>query len=110
MEVVGGGLLAALRQLADYWRDAYIVAERRPSGIAGWRGGFIAQIGSEGTRDALLFASPVPERRITVEFERTTDRPAISCTALFALFDSWSDVASYLACVWFGPSVELAGV
>jgi hypothetical protein len=25
-----------------------------------------------------------------VEFERTTGRPAISCTALFALFDSWS--------------------
>jgi hypothetical protein len=44
-------------------------------------------IWSEGTRDALLPASPVPERRVTVDFERTTGRPAISCTALFALFD-----------------------
>jgi hypothetical protein len=63
--------------------------ERRPSGIAGWRGGWIARIGSEGTRDALLPASPVPERRTTVGFKRTTGRPAISCTALLAIISSF---------------------
>jgi hypothetical protein len=63
--------------------EPYILRERRPSGIAGWRKWFIARIWSEGTRDALLPASPVPERRVTVEIERTTGRPAISCTALF---------------------------
>ena len=40
----------------------HIVAERPSSGIAGWRGGWIARIGSEGTRPALLPAGPVPER------------------------------------------------
>jgi hypothetical protein len=45
---------------------AIFFGERRPSGIAGWRKWFIANGGSEGTRDALLPASPVPERRVTV--------------------------------------------
>jgi len=43
----------------------YSVAQRPPSGIAGWRGGWIANSGSEGTRPALLPAGPVPERRTT---------------------------------------------
>jgi len=43
-------------------RYAYLFAERPSSGIAGWRGGLIARIGSEGTRPALLPAGPVPER------------------------------------------------
>lgn len=41
--------------------------------------------GSEGTRDALLPASPVPERIATDGVERKSRRPAISCTGLFAL-------------------------
>jgi len=36
--------------------------QRPSSGIAGWRGGWIARIGSEGTWPALLPAGPVPER------------------------------------------------
>ena len=40
----------------------YIFCERPSSGIAGWRGGWIAGIGSEGTRPAVLPAGPVPER------------------------------------------------
>jgi hypothetical protein len=38
------------------------VAQRPSSGIAGWHGGWIAHIGSEGARPALLPAGPVPER------------------------------------------------
>ena len=36
--------------------------ESPSSGIAGWRGGWIERIGSEGARFALLPAGPVPER------------------------------------------------
>jgi len=61
-----------------------LFAERPPSGIAGWRIGLIAENGSEGARDALLPASPVPERRATVASARKLERPAINCTALFA--------------------------
>ena len=42
--------------------------------------------GSEGTRDAILPASPVPERQATESANRKLDRPAISWTGLFALF------------------------
>ena len=38
------------------------MVERPSSGIAGWRGGWIAGIWSEGTRPAHLPAGPVPER------------------------------------------------
>ena len=58
--------------------EAYISGERPPSGIAGWRKGWIAGIGSEGTRDALPLASPVPERQVTEPSARMTERPAIS--------------------------------
>jgi len=46
--------------------DCYFSAERSSSDIAGWRGGWIERIGSEGTRPAPLPAGPVPERLITV--------------------------------------------
>ena len=42
--------------------------------------------GSEGTRDALPTASPVPERQATASVDRKSGRPAISWTGLFALF------------------------
>ena len=48
----------------------YFLAQRPSSGIAGWRKWWIAQIGSEGARPALLPAGPVPERRITVASAR----------------------------------------
>jgi len=51
------------------WTFSFI-AERPPSAIAGWRGGWIGRIGSEGTRDAPLPASPVPERVATVGVAR----------------------------------------
>jgi len=79
------------------WIIDYISGERPPSGIAGWHGGWIAGIGSEGTRDALLPASPVPERQVTVASARKTERPAISCTALFAIFVRGS--------IWCGVSL-----
>ena len=41
--------------------------------------------GSEGARDALLPASPVPERKATASVDRKFDRPAISCTGLLGL-------------------------
>jgi len=51
-----------------------IFCERLPSGIAGWRGGWIAHIGSEGTRSALLPAGPVPERwNVKLVFIETPD-------------------------------------
>ena len=69
-------ILETQRKIAD---QAHILfAERPPSGIAGWRRGWIAENGSEGARDALLSASPVPERRVTVVSNRKLDRPAIS--------------------------------
>jgi len=58
--------------------QAHILRERPPSGIAGWRKGWIAGIGREGTRDALPPASPVPERQVTEPSARKTERPAIS--------------------------------
>lgn len=42
--------------------------------------------GSEGTRPAILPASPVPERQATGGVDRKSGRPAISCTGLFAFF------------------------
>ena len=53
-------------------------AERPPSGIAGWQKGLIVENGSEGTRDALLPASPVPERQTKDPAARKLERPAIS--------------------------------
>ena len=58
--------------------SVHLIPERPPSGIAGWRKGCIAKAGSEGTRDALLPASPVPERRATAASARKLERPAIS--------------------------------
>ena len=49
---------------------SHTVTERPSSGIAGWRGGWTAGNGSEGTRPALLPAGPVPERLITVAVAR----------------------------------------
>jgi len=49
-------------KVTDDFRVAHISGERPSSGIAGWRGGSIADIESEGTRPALLPAGPVPER------------------------------------------------
>ena len=61
--------------------------QRPSSGIAGWRGGWIARIGSEGTRPALLPAGPVPERlNVKLVLIETPDGPAINCTSLFAYF------------------------
>ena len=42
--------------------------------------------GSEGTRDALPPASPVPERQATDGVDRKSGRPAISWTGLFGHF------------------------
>ena len=42
--------------------------------------------GSEGTRDATLGASPVPERQATASVDRKLKRPAISWTGLFGHF------------------------
>ena len=65
----------------------HFVSERPSSGIAGWRGGWIAHIGSEGTRPALLPAGPVPERwNVKLVFIETPDGPAINCTSLLAPF------------------------
>ena len=64
----------------------YFLAQRPPSGIAGWRKGWIANTGSEGTWDALMAASSVPERQTSGAVNRKLDRPAITCTALCALF------------------------
>ena len=76
-----------------------IVCERPSSGIAGWRGGWIAGIGSEGTRPALLPAGPVPERwNVGLVFIETTHGPAIGCTGLFAYIHSLSDGAWNDAC------------
>ena len=52
-----------------------------------WRGGWIARMGSEGTRPAPLPAGPVPERwHVKSVFIETPDGPAISCTSLLGLF------------------------
>jgi len=68
--------------------DQYF-GERSPSAIAGWRGGWIERVGSEGTRLALLPAGPVPERwNVESVFIETTDEPAIGWTGLFAWFSS----------------------
>ena len=64
--------------------DDFLIAERPPSGIAGWRGGWIAGNGSEGTRPAPLPAGPVPERlNVKSVFIETPHGPAINCTSLF---------------------------
>ena len=42
--------------------------------------------GSEGTWDALLPASPVPERQTTESANRKSKRPAINCTGSLAIF------------------------
>ena len=64
----------------------FFFCERPPSGIAGRRWEMNAPKGSEGTRDALLPASPVPERQATESVDRKSGGPAISWTGLFALF------------------------
>jgi len=65
--------------------QGYIFSERPSSGIAGWRGGWIAMGGSEGARPALLPAGPVPERwNVKSAFIETPHGPAINCTSLFA--------------------------
>ena len=65
----------------------HIVAQRLPSAIAGGRGGWIAVVESEGTRPALLFAGPVPERwNVKSAFIETSNGPAISWTSWLALF------------------------
>ena len=53
--------------------------------------------GSEGTRDALPPASPVPERQVTDGVERKSGRPAISWTGLFALFSCCSGIMTQRA-------------
>jgi len=67
--------------------EGYIFPERPSLGIAGWRGGWIAGNGSEGTRPAPLPAGPVPEWwNVKSVFIETPDGPAINCTSLFGLF------------------------
>ena len=67
----------------------HIVAQRLPSAIAGGRGGWIAVVESEGTRPALLFAGPVPERwNVKAALLGTPYGPAISWTGLFAFIIS----------------------
>ena len=67
--------------------EPYIFSERPSSGIAGWRGGWIAEIGSEGTRPALLPAGPVPERwNVKLVFIETPDGPAINWTSPLDIF------------------------
>jgi len=56
--------------------------------------------GSEGTRDALLPASPVPERQATGGVDRKSGRPAISCTGLFAYISSLLPAKGYRAAVF----------
>ena len=69
------------------WIIDYIFCERPSSGIAGWRCGWIAQTGSEGTRPAPLPAGPVPERwHVKSAFIETPDGPAISWTSPLGLF------------------------
>jgi len=72
----------------DEWTlECHIFTERPSSGIARWRGGWIAGIGSEGTRPALLPAGPVPERwNVISVFIETPHGPAINCTSLFGLY------------------------
>ena len=48
--------------------------------------------GSEGTRDALPQASPVPERQATGSVDRKSGRPAISCTESLGLFLGCKDI------------------
>jgi len=82
-------------KISDYTDDDEIndgfhivFAERSSSVIAGWRGGWIERNGSEGSRPALLFAGPVPERwNVKLVFIETPHVPAISWTGLLALFD-----------------------
>jgi hypothetical protein len=66
-------------------------AKRPSSGIAGWRGGWIALIGSEGTlAAALLPAGTVPERwNVKMVFIENLYGPAINFTSLFAFFISF---------------------
>ena len=63
----------------------YFSGQRPSSGIAGGRGGWIAGIGSEGTRPAHLPAGPVPEGwnvgSVSIE---TVYVPAINWTRLLA--------------------------
>ena len=63
------------------------ISERPSPGIAGWRGGWIARNGSEGTRPALLPAGPVPERwNVKLVFIETHYGPAINWTSLLGGF------------------------
>ena len=67
----------------------YSSVARPSSGIAGWRGRWIARIGSEGTRPALLPAGPVLERwNVEAVFIETPHGPAINWTSWFAIFDA----------------------
>jgi hypothetical protein len=74
--------------------DAYF-GQRLPSGIAGWRDGWIAGIGSEGTRPALLLAGPVSERQTKADSARKLERPAIRLDgSVRALHDlEWVDLS-----------------
>ena len=69
-------------------RERFMILLQRPSsGIAGWLGGRIARIGSEGTRPALLSAGPVPERwNVGLVFIETPHGPAISWTSPFGQY------------------------
>jgi len=59
--------------------------ERPSSGIAGWRCGWIAGIGSEGARPALLPAGPVPERlNVKSVFIETPDGQRLTGRACWA--------------------------
>jgi len=82
-----GGFCAAWAASKMVWSNGIFSGERPSSGIAGWRGGWNADIGSEGTRPALLSAGPVPERlNVKLVFIETPHGPAINWTSLFALF------------------------
>jgi len=68
-------------------RRGYIFCERPAAGIAGWRGGWIECIASEGTRPALLPAGPVPERwGVKAAFIETPHGPAINWTSWLGYF------------------------
>ena len=72
----------------SYFERGHIyLSQRPPSDIDGWQNWWIARTGSEGTRDAVLRASPVPERlNVKWVFIETPDGPAISWTSLFGYF------------------------
>ena len=80
----------------------HIFSERLSSGIAGWRGGWVERIGSEGARPALLPAGPVPERwNVKLVFIETPHGPAINWTSslgLFLFFQAFKNGSRFL--IW----------